>query len=79
MTENEENFIKELTALSKKYKVIIGGCGCCGSPYVSACDIDKDKFVNEAGYSYDDYLDWQSPGSYGWDDDKNNYKDKVIK
>ena len=27
MTENEENFIKELTALSKKYRVIVSAEG----------------------------------------------------
>lgn len=30
----DEAFIEELTALSKKYRVIIGGCGCCDSPYL---------------------------------------------
>jgi len=30
----KEKFVKELTKLSEKYKVYIGGCGCCGSPYL---------------------------------------------
>ena len=29
-----EEFLKELTELTKKYGFAIGGCGCCGSPYV---------------------------------------------
>lgn len=29
-----EDFLKELSELSKKYKMYIGGCGCCDSPYI---------------------------------------------
>jgi len=31
---NIEKFLKELTELSEKYNVYIGGYGCCGSPYI---------------------------------------------
>lgn len=35
MTDNNLNdFLKELAALSQKYDIYIGGCGCCGSPYL---------------------------------------------
>lgn len=29
-----EEFLEELTELSKKYGIGIGGCGCCGSPFL---------------------------------------------
>ena len=29
-----EGFLDELTELAKKWGVVIGGCGCCGSPYM---------------------------------------------
>lgn len=32
--ERLENFLKELAELTKKYNIAIGGCGCCGSPYI---------------------------------------------
>jgi hypothetical protein len=35
MTKLELNkFLKELTELTKRYDIGIGGCGCCGSPYI---------------------------------------------
>lgn len=29
------DFLNKLTELSKKYNIRIGGCGCCGSPWLS--------------------------------------------
>lgn len=49
-----QGFLTELGELSKRYGIVIGGCGCCGSPYldyeeggevVYASDL---KFVNRA-------------------------------
>lgn len=31
----EEEFLTELRILCAKYNCSIGGCGCCGSPYVA--------------------------------------------
>ena len=38
-----ESFLAELTALSEKHNLYIGGCGCCGSPW-----IDRPGAPNEA-------------------------------
>jgi hypothetical protein len=34
--ENEkiDSFLNDLTKLSVKYNLYIGGCGCCGSPFI---------------------------------------------
>lgn len=34
ISHNTQEFLKELSELSKKYNIYIGGCGCCGSPYL---------------------------------------------
>lgn len=31
-------FLEELSALTREWGVEIGGCGCCGSPWVSVWD-----------------------------------------
>ncbi len=33
-------FLRDLTALSLKYKIEIAGCGCCHSPYLLHIDDD---------------------------------------
>ncbi len=49
------NFLKELYALSIKYKIGIRGCGCCGSPFLSQltgeCNLGKIKYTK---YTVDD-------------------------
>lgn len=40
--EQLTDFLTELTALSKKYKIVIGGCGCCGSPYVASSSQEEE-------------------------------------
>lgn len=33
--ENLEAFLQELAELSSKYNIVIAGCGCCGSPWLT--------------------------------------------
>lgn len=47
----KESFLSELTELTRKYKIKIGGCGCCNSPFleeIPAEDILIAKYNNEA-------------------------------
>lgn len=70
MTANNEQrkaFLEELSALSVRHKLVIGGCGCCGSPSVDPLDDNE-----VAGYAYkggsgryDDPLEWKKPASEG--------------
>ena len=34
MDKRDEDFLEELTKLTKKHGVLISGCGCCDSPYL---------------------------------------------
>ena len=34
MKSKLDKFLEELSVLTKKYGIEIGGCGCCGSPYL---------------------------------------------
>ena len=39
----EINFLTELKELCEKYNYYLGGCGCCGSPYIY--DYDNDEYL----------------------------------
>lgn len=32
--ERIEEFLSRLTVLCREYEILIGGCGCCGSPFL---------------------------------------------
>ena len=51
-----ERFLAELSALSEKYQIYIGGCGCCDSPFL---------YIN-AGEKTSDYVF----GNLMWDGEK---------
>ena len=53
---NVQGFLAELSALSEKYQIYIGGCGCCDSPYL--------YFINEENKCEDVY------GNLMWDGEK---------
>lgn len=47
--DNEKAFLKALTKLTKQYRISIGGCGCCGSPWIN----HEAKVRNDAQYTVD--------------------------
>lgn len=38
MKSNVKDFLEDLHKLSDKYDCYIGGCGCCGSPWVMSSE-----------------------------------------
>lgn len=59
MQKDIEGFLKDLSALSLKYNIIIGGCGCCGSPYL----VDRNSQIELNGKQCDD-LAWTNDDHY---------------
>ena len=50
-----EKFLDGLKWLTKKHGIVIGGCGCCGSPYLY--DVDRGSIVGEnLEYKEGDYV-----------------------
>lgn len=45
MKSRLDKFLEELSALTKKYGIEIGGCGCCGSPYLVDHHVDTDYII----------------------------------
>ena len=63
---NKVNFLRELTALTRRYGIAIGGCGCCGSPWL---DDKVDVSSDWSGYAIDDTaeLTWVAPSdTHAW-------------
>ena len=52
-------FLIELSELSRKHGLLIGGCGCCGSPYIMRKEDDQEPSGYFTNYSND--LSWISP------------------
>lgn len=75
MNDKEKQFIIGLEKLTRETGIAIGGCGCCGSPYLYKVETIT---RNESGYSITegDNVTWIDPADeVGW----NLYKDKIVK
>lgn len=61
--KRRENFLKELAELSRKHEIIIGGCGCCSSPYLYELknieDLDKGYYKYEKGNTWTSEIEWK--------------------
>ena len=47
--EQTEAFLAELTALTLKHGIQIGGCGCCGSPFLDPTDAKDGAYEHHNG------------------------------
>lgn len=56
MGNQEQEFLKELTELTLKYRIVIYGCGCCGSPSINPLDNESlnDNLINAMQYTVDE-------------------------
>jgi len=58
--EQLKEFLKDLSKLSRKHKIIIGGCGCCGSPFLMPMSVDGRYSVSPEKAGYAENLAWKS-------------------
>ena len=58
--ERQKQFLIELRELTIKHGISVGGCGCCGSPYL---EMDADVSYEKSGYIHDNggEIDWITP------------------
>lgn len=56
--EQTADFLNDLTALTRKYNIVIGGCGCCGSPWLSTKNDASDKRFSYTCNEHRNELDW---------------------
>ena len=77
MTEDERKvaFLIGLAKLTRETGIVIGGCGCCESPWLAPLAADTD---DRAGYGYGhaDQVLWVSPGNSG---DWKKYADTIVR
>lgn len=59
MKKDVEGFLEKLSELSLSYGIAIGGCGCCGSPYL----IDRDGNTEINGLQHDELI-WVDDDHY---------------
>jgi len=56
-TDVVKEFVRELSKLCRRHKIKIGGCGCCGSPYLSRMEETDGRYeVNDKDF---DKLRWK--------------------
>jgi hypothetical protein len=70
ISDQEKIFLIGLEELTRKTGVIIGGCGCCGSPFLT--NAEYNKLDSRAGYAHGSPslpdVAWVSPAdAYEWE------------
>lgn len=78
LTDNEIKFMRGLEKLTRETGIAIGGCGECGSPWLTK--LKETELDPRAGYGFRDladidYVSWIDPSESDWEE----YGDTVIK
>jgi hypothetical protein len=55
--QKQDEFLRELSELSRKYNISIIGCGCCGSPGICEAAVLPTDDITASYYTVDPWLD----------------------
>ena len=61
MTDQEREFLIGLRELTIRTGMTIGGCGCCGSPFVDNMEDKERAVLDSSGYVLCPEVKWVSP------------------
>lgn len=62
----DPQFLVEITELSRKYRVLINGCGCCGSPSLEALPASGKYYKMKDGSGYGELKWFESDKDVEW-------------
>jgi len=71
MTPKESDFLTELEILTRKHGIAIGGCGCCGSPWLE--ELSDKRLALPYTYHYSDRVLWDN-----LDSEENIQRERVM-
>ena len=74
LNEKEKMFLIGLEKLTRETGIQIGGCGCCGSPFLYEDNITSEK--SGYGIGYADNIAWIDPSD---EDDWENFNKSIVK
>lgn len=74
--QKERAFLIGLEKLTRETGVIIGGCGCCSSPFLMELEEEDSDPQSGYGFGYDGEVCWMNPSNeYNW----KHYADSIVK
>ena len=76
ISDAEKSFLIGLEKLTRETGIIIGGCGCCGSPFLGAAK--EEELITSAGYGFGSsgQVEWIYPSDERY---WNKFSDSIVK
>lgn len=76
MNDKEKAFLIGLEKLTRETGITIGGCSCCGSPFLRELKESESGEIAGYGFGYAEEVTWLSPSDeYGWE----KFRASIIK
>jgi len=59
LSEDEQQFITLLNEATRLTGIYIGGCGCCGSPFLGKVDLKEGEYIWENDGHHPENIEWK--------------------